>query len=140
MKWNSVAPVNCTDDEGEARCGRCGQFHLRPGYCQALARGYDPRTNPCLRHVTDARFLPADRGGTWREKAAKAVHAAPVNAPVNASVNTPGPGSVHKAVHKPSVNTPVNSDAAKAAAVRRAYRKAWMARKRKGEAREGGAE
>ena len=40
-----VAPINCTDDamnvagvKDAVRCPRCGQFHLRAGYCQALRR------------------------------------------------------------------------------------------------------
>ena len=40
-----VSPINCTDDANHVagvkdavRCPRCGQFHLRAGYCQALRR------------------------------------------------------------------------------------------------------
>jgi hypothetical protein len=36
------------------RCPYCGQWHLVPGYCQALAPGYDPSSNPCLKYVTKA--------------------------------------------------------------------------------------
>jgi hypothetical protein len=34
----NVRPLNCGtgETEGGRRCPRCKQFHLRPGYCQAL--------------------------------------------------------------------------------------------------------
>ena len=55
-------PSNCDDEvyiKGELqRCVRCGQKHLRPGFCQALVKGYDPTKNPCLKYVTDERYLP----------------------------------------------------------------------------------
>lgn len=44
--------ANCDVDVGtKDRCAWCGQFHLRPGYCQALEPDYDIDRNPCKKHV-----------------------------------------------------------------------------------------
>ena len=37
IRGNTNRPFNCGTSLGtKERCPRCGQFHLRPGYCQAL--------------------------------------------------------------------------------------------------------
>ena len=118
-------PLNCLPNPGpdgkELRCERCGQFHLRPGYCQALESDYTPIGNPCLRHVTDQRFLPVDRGGLWVPAANRAVPVASVSSSVS-----------NEAANKAAVSTPVSSD--EATARRREYMRDLMRKKReKGE-------
>ena len=47
-----MRPANSDVELGtKERCPYCGQFHLRPGYCQALEPGYDIDRNPCKKHV-----------------------------------------------------------------------------------------
>ena len=115
--WPLDCKPNADPDGKEMRCERCGQLYLHVGYCRALEAGYDPRGNPCVRHVTDQRFLPVDRGGTWVPAANGAVRAAAVSSSVS-----------NETANKPSVSKSVSSD--DSAARRRAYMRELMRKKR----------
>ena len=100
-----AARTNCPPDWGmKEKCPKCGYFHLRPGYCQAL----NPEASAAIASGRPISMKEARRLASL---------------PLAVSVDT-------KAVDKADVDTPPVDKIDKTVDERRAYQREWLRKKR----------
>ena len=131
-----ISTINCDPAIGvfekTARCPRCGQWHLRPGYCQALDPTSYWHVSPLGQKWKAAHpdlSTPVDK----RVDIALVVDTRSVDksAPVDKSVDKPA--SVDTASVDKSTNVDTSVDTSAAPVDRLSYQREWVRRKRAAE-------
>ena len=132
--------TNCDPDIAvhgvTARCPRCGQWHLRPGYCQALDPTSYWHVSPLGQKWKAAHpdlSTSVDRPVDKRVDIALVVDTVPVDKPPRVDKSVDKPASVDTASVDKSTNVDKSVDTADALVDRLAYQREWIRRKRAAE-------